>query len=114
MKKVPTVDIRSYTHGSHSEKNDFVQIFGKALQEFGFVIVEGHEINTSIISDGYKQVQDFFSLPEDVKTKYLDKNSTSQRGYFRFGSENAKNSTQKDLKEFWHVGREHFSDPSME
>lgn len=114
MKKVPTVDIRSYTHGSVNEQRDFVNVFGKALQEFGFVIIEGHEINSSIIADGYKQVQDFFALPVQTKEKYLDKSGLGQRGYISFGSENAKNSTKKDLKEFWHVGREHFEAASME
>lgn len=114
MKKVPTVDIRSYTHGSMSEQKDFIQVFGNALQEFGFVIVEGHEIKTSIIENGYKQIQQFFSLPEEVKLKYLDQSGSGQRGYIRFGSENAKNCSLKDLKEFWHVGREYFEDKTME
>ncbi|MES2615922.1 MAG: 2-oxoglutarate and iron-dependent oxygenase domain-containing protein [Bdellovibrionota bacterium] len=114
MKKVPTVDIRSYTHGSIREQAEFISIFGKALQEYGFVIVEGHEINPSIIADGYKQVQEFFSLPVNAKEKYFDKNGGGQRGYVVFGAENAKNSKQKDLKEFWHVGREQFEDTAIE
>ena len=113
MKKVPTVDIRNYTHGSLSEQKDFVHIYGKSIQEFGFVIVEGHEISTSAISDAYEQVQKFYTLPLTLKEKYLDKSGLGQRGYISFGSENAKNSLQKDLKEFWHVGREFFEDHSL-
>ncbi len=113
MKKVPTVDIRNYTHGSAKEQADFVQVYGRAIQEYGFVIVEGHNITPSIISNAYDDVQNFFSLSNNIKTKYLDKTGTGQRGYISFGSENAKNSTKKDLKEFWHVGREYFEDTGM-
>lgn len=41
-----------------------------------------------------------------VKQKYeLEKNG-GQRGYTSFGKEHAKNSSQGDLKEFWHFGQD--------
>ncbi len=111
--KVPTTDIRYYTHGSVREQKEFISLLGKALQEFGFVIIEGHEISPALIKESYQQVENFFSLPEDLKLIYADKTGAGQRGYVKFGSEHAKNATKKDLKEFWHVGREQFEDPSM-
>jgi isopenicillin N synthase-like dioxygenase len=47
----------------------------------------------------------FFALPEAVKRAYVS-GLGGQRGYVPFATENAKGASQKDLKEFWHVGRE--------
>jgi isopenicillin N synthase-like dioxygenase len=49
----------------------------------------------------------FFALPEAVKQSLFDpENGGGQRGYTPFGTENAKGMAQKDLKEFWHHGRD--------
>lgn len=108
--KVAVVDVRLYTHGSLLEQKEFVHILGKSIQEFGFVVVEGHGIETSLIEQGYGQIKKFFSLPLDVKLQYSGAANQGQRGYTNFGVEHAKNSSSGDLKEFWHVGRELFSD----
>ena len=39
MSKVPLTNIKQYTEGSLKEKKEFINIFGKAIQEFGFVII---------------------------------------------------------------------------
>lgn len=113
MKKVPLVDVRYYTSGTLKEQKEFIDVFGKALQEFGFVVVEGHGIETNVIKNAYQQVETFFNLSDEVKSHYIDKTGFGQRGFITFGSENAKNSSLKDLKEFWHVGREYFENDNM-
>lgn len=60
MKKVPLTDIRLYTHGTSKEKLEFINLFGKSLQEFGFVIVEGHGISDTLIRKCYSIFEDFF------------------------------------------------------
>ena len=48
----------------------------------------------------------FFALPETAKRAYYDPHGGGQRGYTPFATENAKGVAQKDLKEFWHRGRD--------
>lgn len=108
--KVAVVDVRLYTQGSLLEQKEFIHILGKSIQEFGFVVVEGHGVETSLIEQAYHQMQLFFSLPLETKLKYSGAANQGQRGYTNFGVEHAKNSNAGDLKEFWHVGRELFSD----
>lgn len=114
MIKIPLTDIRLYTQGSEKEKLEFIKKFGKSLQEFGFVIIEGHEIHETLIQNCYNQFKNFFSLPTEKKLKYVESGGLGRRGYVSFGLEHAKNNDKGDLKEFWHVGREHFENKSLE
>ncbi len=114
MKNVPVTDIRNYTIGSKQEKLEFINIFGKAIQEFGFVIIEGHDIQDSLIEKCYHLVQQLFELPLKTKQKFCAADGLGQRGYVSFGIEHAKNSDKADLKEFWHIGREYFENNSLE
>lgn len=109
--KVPVVNVQAYTRGSPREQKDFTQNFGRALQEFGFVIVEGHAVPSALIAECYSQVEALFALTPAQKETFILPNGKGQRGYVPFGMENAKGNDKKDLKEFWHVGREHFAHP---
>jgi len=111
MTSVPNVDIRQFTHGTSKESAEFVRIFGAGLKEFGFVVVEGHGIEPSLVADAYGKVKAFFELPTDLKKTYEIPGGGGQRGYTGFGREHAKNQNKGDLKEFWHVGREQYASP---
>jgi isopenicillin N synthase-like dioxygenase len=113
MKKVPVTDIRLYTQGNEKEKFEFIKLFGKAIQEFGFVIIEGHEINESLIQNCYSRFKNLFSLPIENKLQYTEPGGLGRRGYVSFGLEHAKNNDKGDLKEFWHIGREHFENKNL-
>ena len=113
FQKVPCLDIRAYTQGSVQDRKQFVTVFGKGLKEFGFVVVEGHEISPDLIKASFEKVKLFFELPEASKTKHTPAEGAGQRGYTGFGKEHAKNSNKGDLKEFWHVGREYCENPAL-
>lgn len=76
------------------------KIFVQSLKETGFGIIKNHPINYCLISEVYKEWEDFFKSPS--KFDYTFSKET-QDGYFPYLSENAKNSTYKDLKEFYHL-----------
>ena len=89
--KIKTIDYKSET-----AQNDFVN----SLIDSGFAVFYNHPIDTNLINTVYDEWANFFSS----KTKYdylfdLEK----QDGYFPIKSENAKNSTVKDIKEFYHI-----------
>jgi isopenicillin N synthase-like dioxygenase len=105
--RVPILDIRSFDSQGPDERARFVRDLNTAYREIGFVGITRHEIPERLIADAYRVVKAFFELPLAAKVKYEIPGSGGARGYTRFGVEHAKDSEAVDLKEFWHVGREH-------
>ena len=91
-----SIDIQSIDYN----KNSSPKAFEKSLRDTGFVTISNHPIPHDLIDNVYSEWEVFFS--NNDKFKYLfDKNS--QEGFFPFLTENAKDSTVKDLKEFYHI-----------
>jgi isopenicillin N synthase-like dioxygenase len=97
---VPTLDARQ------SEGAQFAHDISAAYEEFGFVIIENHGIDSQLIDRCLECFRRFFALPEAEKLRYRLPGGGGARGYTPFGIETAKGATHHDLKEFWHVGRE--------
>ena len=73
------------------KKLEFINIFGKTIQEFGFVIIEGHDIQNNLIDNCYTLSKQLFEQPLQNKTKkYCTADGLGQRGYVSFGIEHAK------------------------
>lgn len=102
---IPVVSLHDYTR-SGSDASRFVQTFGEALAEFGFVSVKDHGIDPSHIRAAYASIAKFFAQPRDEKNKCFIDGSGGNRGYVAFGAEHAKHRSVGDLKEFFHVGRD--------
>ncbi len=102
---IPVVDLNDFVDSTPEEKSGFVQMLGKAYEEVGFVAVKNHGIPANIITDLYKYVQQFFSLPSEIKRKFENPELAGQRGYTSFGKEHAKGSDAPDLKEFFQYGQ---------
>ncbi|HTS44272.1 MAG TPA: 2-oxoglutarate and iron-dependent oxygenase domain-containing protein [Puia sp.] len=102
---IPVVDLSDFLSGDPKTKTAFVQSLGKAYEDVGFVAVKNHGIPDGLISDLYKYVQQFFSLPLSEKKKYEKPELSGQRGYTSFGKEHAKGSDAPDLKEFFQFGQ---------
>jgi isopenicillin N synthase-like dioxygenase len=105
MRKVPTLSLRSYTDGSNTDQARFIDQLYTGLKDYGFIILKDHNVEPALLSKAYQLMEAFFSLPVEAKKQY-GKVHGGQRGYTAFGTEHAKDSPVKDLKEFWHVGRE--------
>lgn len=84
----------------------FAQAFGSSFQRYGFAIVRDHGIDDALIERAWAMTQQLFALPEETKRKGHVPGGGGARGYTPFGIEIAKDATQNDLKEFWHIGRE--------
>lgn len=102
---IPSVDLAEFLSGDPVRKAAFVQELGKAYEDVGFVAVKNHGVPDELISDLYKYVQEFFSLPSYQKRKYEIPELAGQRGYTSFGKEHAKGSDAPDLKEFFQYGQ---------
>ena len=74
--------------------------FERSLKQSGFAIIKDHQISPKLIDSVYAEWKIFFNNPK--KNEYIF-DAIKQDGYFPYLTENAKGSTIKDLKEFFHV-----------
>ncbi len=102
LSSVPSVSLAS----SASDPEGFAQAIGRSFERFGFAVVADHGIPADLIARVEATAKAFFALPEVAKRRYLVEGGMGQRGYTAFGVETAKDASEADLKEFWHVGRE--------
>jgi isopenicillin N synthase-like dioxygenase len=102
---VPTIEPVSMTLYDR-DFEAFAQAFGASFQRYGFAVVADHGLDQAVIEEATARTREFFALPEDVKRSYHIAGGGGARGYTPFGIETAKDASQSDLKEFWHVGRE--------
>ena len=79
---------------------DAAKRFCHSLKTTGFAVVIDHPIQSALVNRVYEKWTQFFDSAE--KYDYTFK-AESQAGFFPFRSENAKNYSVKDLKEFFHV-----------
>jgi isopenicillin N synthase-like dioxygenase len=103
--KVPTLSLRDYTNGSTEARDAFIEDLFSGFKYYGFVILKDHPVSVDLLDQAYKQAEELFRLPAEIKNSYISQVGGNQRGYTPFGKEHAKNSPVHDLKEFWHVGR---------
>ena len=90
------MNIKIIDYNSQTAKKDFFT----SLHETGFAVIENHPISKDDLNAIYSSWKNFFN--SDKKNLWL-RDPIKQDGYFPFKSENAKSSSYKDLKEFYHV-----------
>ena len=79
---------------------DAAQKFAKSFTETGFAIIKDHDISPADIDAMYAAWSGWFA--SDGKDAFTVQPGESN-GFFPYKSENAKDSAQKDLKEFFHI-----------
>jgi isopenicillin N synthase-like dioxygenase len=84
----------------------FADAIGGSFTEYGFAMLCDHGMDSDLIARGWDMNRAFFALPEEAKRRYYVEGLAGQRGYTPFRVEIAKGASERDLKEFWHVGRE--------
>ncbi len=82
---------------------EFGRKFSESMRDTGFGIITNHLIPAGLIQRVFQEWEDFFALTEGKKNEYLRPDDESQYGYYPLGSENAKDSKVKDLKEFFQI-----------
>jgi isopenicillin N synthase-like dioxygenase len=84
----------------------FSQRLGASFARYGFVVVADHDLPQDLVEGALSRTKAFFALPEEIKRQYHVEGGGGQRGYTPFGIETAKGAMHRDLKEFWHLGRD--------
>ena len=80
--------------------SDADRLFEESLKNTGFGVLKDHPIDKDLIGEVYKEWENYFS--SESKNDYMF-DEVKQDGYFPYLTENAKGSTAKDLKEFYHI-----------
>ncbi len=80
--------------------SDADRLFEESLKNTGFAVIKDHPIDKDLIGEVYKEWENYFS--SESKNDYMF-DEVKQDGYFPYLTENAKGSTAKDLKEFYHI-----------
>jgi isopenicillin N synthase-like dioxygenase len=88
-----------------SDPDAFARDFGGSFERFGFAVVSDHGIDSVLIERAWAATKAFFAQSSEAKIPYKSLRGGA-RGYTPFGIEIAKDATENDLKEFWHVGRD--------
>lgn len=88
------------------EPGRFAAEIGASFRSFGFAMVRDHGIDPALIARAWDLTEAFFALPEAEKRGYFIEGGGGARGYTPFRTEIAKGASERDLKEFWHVGRD--------
>ena len=84
----------------------FARDLGASFARHGFAVVSDHGLSEAGLQTAVDATRALFALPEARKRAYHVAGGAGQRGYTPFGLETAKGAAHRDLKEFWHVGRE--------
>jgi isopenicillin N synthase-like dioxygenase len=100
---IPSVDLEDYTRDEQSRRR-FVEGVGSSLRDVGFFAVRNHAVAPALLEASYAEARAFFALPAANKARYDSKPRQGQRGYTRFGTEQAKDAQVPDLKEFFQIG----------
>ena len=106
LRKVPTLSLGSYLYGSESDKVNFIEQLFIGIKDYGFIVLIDHDVSKHLLMQAYQMLEQFYKLSDLQKRSYISEFGGGQRGYTAYGTEHAKGSSVKDLKEFWHVGRE--------
>lgn len=75
------------------------ELFVQSLKETGFAVLTDHPVSWDLVTQTYQDWEKFFK--SETKHNYTFK-VNEQSGYFPFRTENAKDYSKKDLKEFFH------------
>ena len=103
IEEIPSLDLDDFRN--NLSRDTLVKALGDGFSAIGFVAVRNHYLTDDLVNNLYKNFESFFQLDDSVKEKYYRPELFGQRGYVPKRKENAKGSTQPDLKEFYHIGQ---------
>ena len=104
--EVPSLDLADFYGDDYENKVKFVEDLGQAYNNIGFVAIKNHFLTSRMQEEIYRDIKEFFTLPDEIKKKYERPALAGQRGYTGKGKEHAKGRNTGDLKEFYHIGQD--------
>lgn len=99
---IPVVDMQDFS--DPLKKEQFLDTLFNAMSQVGFFAVRNTGVDRNVIKEAYAQAETFFKQDPSFKAESFVKELNGQRGFVP--GERAKGNKAKDLKEFYHIGRE--------
>ena len=73
-RSIPVIDFDDYLSEDQSRRENFISKVGDSLKDIGFFALKNHGIPIDLIEKSYQRGDEFFSLDDSVKSKYLQPN----------------------------------------
>jgi len=111
---VPVIDITGFAQGDEAVRASIANDVSSALEEIGFLVVQGHDVNPKTIAALREQAWRFFDLPLAEKMRSRKPLKGAFRGYVTADDENLtymqNEAAPSDLKEFFGFGKFDYGD----
>jgi isopenicillin N synthase-like dioxygenase len=111
---VPVIDISGFAGGDGASRTRIAKEVSSALEEIGFLVVKGHDVNPRTIALLRELAWCFFDLPLAEKLRSRKPIKGAWRGYVTADDENLSymqnGDSPPDLKEFFGFGRFDYGD----
>jgi isopenicillin N synthase-like dioxygenase len=111
---VPIIDISGFAKGDKAMRVRIAQEVSSALEEIGFLVIQGHDVNPKTITAARELAWRFFDLPLPDKMQSRRPTKGSYRGYVTADDENLSYMQNEvsppDLKEFFGFGQFGYGD----
>lgn len=106
--QIGTLDFGRFLNGNTTEKADFVEEFGTAIQDIGFSVLTGHGIDVKLYDEMHELVIELFeSLSLDQKMRFrAQRQGSVNQGYFPIKETSG---IHPDLVEGWVMCRRAFN-----
>jgi len=111
---VPVIDLSGFAEGDEATRAVIATSVSSALSEIGFLVLQGHGVSSTTISETRDVAWRFFDLPLAEKERSRKPMKGAWRGYVTAEDENLSymqnESSPPDLKEFFGFGQFDYGD----
>jgi isopenicillin N synthase-like dioxygenase len=108
MPAVPLIDFSPFRTGAAASKQQVAEAIGRACEETGFLVVEGHGVPQASIEAAFAAGRDFFALSTEEKQRAAPPTPLVPRGYHAHASKSLARTlgveTPPDLREQFYLG----------
>jgi isopenicillin N synthase-like dioxygenase len=106
---VPVIDIAPFRTGGLTEKKAVAEQVDRACRDIGFLIIQGHGVPPSLITNMRNVSREFFNLPIEEKKRFARPAMDVLRGYIGINQESLarsrdRNAEGTDLNESFMIG----------
>ena len=67
LRKVPTLSLGSYLHGSENDKLNFIEQLFIGMKDYGFIILKDHSVPVELLTEAYQVLERLYSLSASEK-----------------------------------------------
>ena len=62
LRKVPTLSLGSYTKGSESDKQKFIEQLFSGMKDYGFIVLKDHDVSADLLKQAYQILEKFYQF----------------------------------------------------